>query len=591
MILQIRSCHRSKPLKSTHSSKSAGPAVPIAILKKLLPTAGFLLLAGITMALWYTQNESQNQLLVHHMENFAEQFRIRIIGMMSARVASLEMIRSRWLERQPSDFSRERFLGLAGATLNHFPGISGIYWVNPDGAIRWVCPPEEHSQALGKNVLVYPDVAAREVIAAAVRTSTDLVTPCTALYAGGLGFYAILPAGQLGSILGVFKAKQVMEMSFSPAMLDDYEVSIEEGNQRIYRNGVADDGRQAFTRLTVSRDIDFAGKTWRLRLKPNKRLLHQRLPGHFALLTFGFALSAMLALSLYFLLQRMEMAQDSRDAALREVRERQKAEAALRQNEAKLQHLLNELAAKNAELESLAYAVSHDLKAPVTTIEGFVRALREDFGSRLTAQADTYLTYMSDAARKMALLISDLLELSRIDRVREQGTELSLAELAFEALASLKPRIEASGITVRVQQDFPKVWGERNRLVQVMDNLLTNAVNYIGIDNPSPLVEVGWEERQGDTVFFVRDNGMGIDAADFDRVFRAFERLPSGRKASEGTGMGLAIVKRIIEAHGGRLWIESESGRGSTFFFTLSSKDGHERKGARLGPVDSDHRR
>ncbi len=571
MILQIRSCYRSRPLKSAHSSKSAGPAVPIAILKKLLPTAGFLLLAGITTALWYTQNQSQDQLLVHHMENFAEQFRIRIIGMMNARVASLEMIRSRWLERQPSDFSRERFLGLAGSTVNHFPGISGIYWVCPDGDIRWVCPREEHSQAEGKNVLAHPDAAVREVIAAAVRTSKDLVTPCTALYAGGLGFYAILPVGQLGCILGVFKARQVMEMSFSPAMLNDYEVSIEEGNQRIYRNAVADDEREASTRLTVSRDVDFAGKIWRLRIKPNTRLLHQRLPGHFALLTFGFALSAMLALSLYFLLQRVQMAQNSRDAALREVRERQKAEAALRENESKLQQLLNELATKNAELESFAYTVSHDLKAPATTIEGFTQALREDFGSRLTAQADSYLTYMSDAARKMALLINDLLELSRIDRVREPRTELSLAELTLDTLASLKPRIEASGITVRVQQDFPKVWGERNRLVQVMDNLLTNAVNYIGKDNPFPLIEAGWEERQGDTVFFVRDNGMGIDAADFDRVFRAFERLPSGRKASEGTGVGLAIVKRIIESHGGRLWLESESGRGATFFFTLSS--------------------
>ena len=545
--------------------------MPIAILKKLLPTAGFLLLAGITTALWYTQNQSQDQLLVHHMENFAEQFRIRIIGMMNARVASLEMIRSRWLERQPSDFSRERFLGLAGSTVNHFPGISGIYWVCPDGDIRWVCPREEHSQAEGKNVLAHPDAAVREVIAAAVRTSKDLVTPCTALCAGGLGFYAILPVGQLGCILGVFKARQVMEMSFSPAMLNDYEVSIEEGNQRIYRNAVADDEREASTRLTVSRDVDFAGKIWRLRIKPNTRLLHQRLPGHFALLTFGFALSAMLALSIYFLLQRVQMAQNSRDAALREVRERQKAEAALRENESKLQQLLNELATKNAELESFAYTVSHDLKAPATTIEGFTQALREDFGSRLTAQADSYLTYMSDAARKMALLINDLLELSRIDRVREPRTELSLAELTLDTLASLKPRIEASGITVRVQQDFPKVWGERNRLVQVMDNLLTNAVNYIGKDNPSPLIEVGWEERQGDTVFFVRDNGMGIDAADFDRVFRAFERLPSGRKASEGTGVGLAIVKRIIESHGGRLWLESESGRGATFFFTLSS--------------------
>ncbi|MHC1744811.1 MAG: ATP-binding protein [Syntrophobacteraceae bacterium] len=551
--------------------------MPIATLKKIVPTVAFLLLTGITLGLWYIQNERQNQLLVHHMENFAEQFRIRIVGLMNARIASLEMIRSRWIERQPRDFSRERFLGLARATASHYPGIAGIYWLGPDGVVRWVFPQDEHAQAVGKNVLQHSDSSIRDVFAVAMQTSQDLLTPCIALYGGGLGFYAILPVNHEGSLLGclvgAFKARQVMEMSFSPAMLDDYGVSIEEANQRIYRNGGSSEASTTSALLTVSRDIEFAGKVWRVRLRPNARQFHLRLPGHLAFLTFGFVVSAMLALSLYFLLQRMEMVQNSRDAALREVREREKAEAALREKEAKLQQLLSELADRNAELQAFAYAVSHDLKTPVTTIEGFIRAFREDFGSALSATANQYLSYMSDAARKMALLIKDLLELSRIDRVREEKTALSLGDPAREALAALRPRVEAQGIRVHVQQDFPVVWGERNRLVQVMDNLLSNAVKYIGSDNPSPLIEVGWERQDGEAVFFVRDNGMGIEATDFDRIFQAFERLPSARKVGEGTGMGLAIVKRIIESHGGRIWVESEPGRGSTFFFMLSDEE------------------
>lgn len=549
--------------------------MPIAILKRLLPTVGFLLLTGITLGLWYTQNETQNQLLVHHMENFAEQFRIRIVGMMNARMASLQMIRSRLVERQPLDFSEERFSGLAAATVSHYPGIAGIYWVSPDGNVQWVFPREEHAQAVGNNVLQHPEIRCREVFTAAIRSSEDLLTPSVSLYTGGLGFYAVLPVRlegrRLGCLVGVFRARQVMEMSFAPTMLEDYEVSLDEGNQRIYRSG--SELRAASTALTVSRDIHFAGKTWRLRLTPNPRQLHLRLPGHLAILAFGVSLSAMLALSLYFLLQRMEMVQRSRDEALREIRERQEAEAALREKEATLQRLLGELATRNAELQSFAHAVSHDLKAPIVTIQGFTRALKEDFGSALTAQADTYLTYMNEAAIKMVRLINDLLELSRIGNVNESRSNVSMQDATHEALASLKPQIEAREIAVHVQTDLPVVWGDRNRLVQVMDNLLTNAAKYIGPDNPSPLIEVGCREEDGAPVFFVRDNGIGIEPEDFERIFHSFERLANGRKVGEGTGMGLAIVKRILEAHGGRIWLESEPGQGATFFFTLPNQE------------------
>ncbi len=232
---------------------------------------------------------------------------------------------------------------------------------------------------------------------------------------------------------------------------------------------------------------------------------------------------------------------------------------------------------KNIELESFVYTVSHDLKTPPVTIEGYIGALREDFSQLLPEATEKYFKYMSDAVHKMETLINDLLNLSRIGRHTVQKSEFSLAVLVTETLQSLQPQIQARGITVEVQPDLPLVYGERERLGQVLDNLLSNAIKYIGIANPAPRIAVGVEEQDGQRVFFVRDNGIGIEEQYFDKIFQIFERLPAAKQAEEGTGMGLTIVKRIIEHHGGRVWLSSTPGRGTTFFFTLKDRDNPSR--------------
>ena len=267
------------------------------------------------------------------------------------------------------------------------------------------------------------------------------------------------------------------------------------------------------------------------------------------------------------------MVRESRDQALQEVTERKRVEVVLRDKEKKLQALLSELAAKNVEMESFVYTVSHDLKTPIVTIEGFIGALREDFADRLSENGEQYLQYMSDAARKMEVLISDLLNLSRIGRVTEAKEEFCFGDLVREALEILRPQLEGRGIQVHVQSELPVVYGERKRISQVVDNLLSNAIKYVGKDNPSPRIEVGCQEQDGQTVFFVRDNGIGIEEKYFSKIFQIFERLPAAKQAGDGTGIGLTIVKRIVELHGGKIWLESELGMGTSFFFTLGNKD------------------
>ncbi len=230
---------------------------------------------------------------------------------------------------------------------------------------------------------------------------------------------------------------------------------------------------------------------------------------------------------------------------------------------------LKELSAKNTELETFVYSVSHDLKTPIVTIEGFIGALREDFGDRLSEDAKTYLNYMSDASQNMENLINDLLELSSIGRVTEKKEELPFAVIVEKALNMLKLRLQEKGIEVHVQKDLPVVFCDKKRYVQVMENLLSNAVKYIGQDNQTPRIEVGIQKQDSQNVFFVRDNGIGIEERYFDKIFQVFQRLPSAKKHGKGTGIGLAIVKRIIELNGGKIWVTSEPGKGSTFFFNL----------------------
>ena len=261
-------------------------------------------------------------------------------------------------------------------------------------------------------------------------------------------------------------------------------------------------------------------------------------------------------------------------ASARDVTKRRDAEEALQKNEKRLKALLAELAAKNEELDSFVYRVSHDLKSPIVTIDGFVGALREDFGDVLSEDGEKYLRYISDAARKMELLINDLLDLSRIKRVTRKKTGFSFARLIKDTIKALQPQIKTRGIVVNIQEDLPVVYGERRRLGRAVDNLLTNAIKYIGKENPSPHIDVGVEEQDGQKVFFVRDNGIGIEKRDFDKIFQVFQRLPSAKKqAGEGTGVGLTIVKRIIEHHGGKIWLISEPGEGSTFYFTLKDEE------------------
>jgi len=242
----------------------------------------------------------------------------------------------------------------------------------------------------------------------------------------------------------------------------------------------------------------------------------------------------------------------------------------LRRAQQERENLLKSLEAQNAELERFAYTVSHDLKSPLITIRGFAGALRQDIDAGDEQMIDDDLDRICGAADKMAGLLDDVLELSRIGRLTNPPQEVSLAEIAHDAVNLVLGRIEDKGIAINIWPSLPTVLVDRARIVELLQNLIDNAAKYMG-DQPAPKIEIGSREENRETVFFVRDNGIGIKPEYKQTVFGLFDQL---NPKAEGTGVGLAISKRIVEVHGGRLWVESDGpGKGSTFCFTIPEED------------------
>jgi PAS domain S-box-containing protein len=240
-----------------------------------------------------------------------------------------------------------------------------------------------------------------------------------------------------------------------------------------------------------------------------------------------------------------------------------------KQVEAEREALIRALEAKNAELERFAYTVSHDLKSPLITIRGFLGFVERDAAAGNLERVRADLARIGDAVDKMQRLLGELLQLSRAGRALQAPAVVPLASLVREAASLVAGRLH--GVELELSEDLPSVRGDRVRLVEVLQNLLDNAAKFMG-DQPRPRIEVGARPGDAGPVCYVRDNGRGIDPRYRERVFGLFEKLDA---ESEGSGVGLALVKRIVDLHQGRVWIESEGeGRGTTVCFTLPAPAG-----------------
>ncbi len=252
-------------------------------------------------------------------------------------------------------------------------------------------------------------------------------------------------------------------------------------------------------------------------------------------------------------------------------KQRAEHERALRETERQANEILQrktlELERSNAELEEFAYVASHDLREPLRMVASYTELLSRRYAGQLDEDAQEYIRYAVEGAQRMRVLIADLLTLSRVGTHGNEFAPTSVASAIETAVQSLQEPIRAAGAEVTWPDDLPTVLADAGQLVQIFQNLVGNAIKFRA--ERSPRVRIDVAETEAEWVFSVRDNGIGIEERFFERVFRMFQRLHA-RDEHEGSGIGLAIVKKAVERHGGRVWIETPAdGPGSRFKFTL----------------------
>jgi signal transduction histidine kinase len=237
-----------------------------------------------------------------------------------------------------------------------------------------------------------------------------------------------------------------------------------------------------------------------------------------------------------------------------------------KQSQQALQKAADELARSNSDLEQFAYIAGHDLQEPLRMVRGFLTLLAKRYTDVLDAEAMEYIDFACDGAQRMGLLIEGLLHYSRVQTKAIEHGPVDLNQAFDEAAANCLAAVRESGASV-TRGELPTVQADKVQMLQLLQNLIANAVKFRR-EGASPAVEVAAQARDGQYVLSVRDNGIGIAPAQADRVFQIFQRLNGGDKYA-GTGIGLAVCKKIVERHGGRIWLESTPGEGTTFFFTI----------------------
>jgi light-regulated signal transduction histidine kinase (bacteriophytochrome) len=239
-----------------------------------------------------------------------------------------------------------------------------------------------------------------------------------------------------------------------------------------------------------------------------------------------------------------------------------------REAETQLKKTLEDLQRSNRDLEQFAYIASHDLQEPLRMVGSYVQLLSRRYGDRLDADASEFIQYAVDGAQRMQRLISDLLAYSRVGTRGKPFKNIDCTVILKHVLADLSMAITEAGATI-TYDPLPTIPVDEIQLRQLLQNLILNAIKFHG--NTPPLIHISARRRDGEWVFSVRDNGIGIDPRHFQRIFLIFQRL-HGPGEYQGTGIGLAIAKKIVERHGGEIWVESEPGKGAEFFFTLPDR-------------------
>lgn len=237
--------------------------------------------------------------------------------------------------------------------------------------------------------------------------------------------------------------------------------------------------------------------------------------------------------------------------------------------ELKLDRLIHKLKSSNEELEQFAYVSSHDLREPLRMIISFLKLLKDNYQDNLDDDANDFINYAVDGAKRMDMMINDLLEYSRIGSQEREFNYLMSESILETVLINLKPLINDTNAIITHDQ-LPLIFANDQQMIQLFQNLIGNAIKYHGEETPK--IHISSENRDDEYIFSITDNGIGIDQKNLDRIFTMFQRLHT-REEYDGTGIGLTISQKILQKHRGKIWAESEHGKGTTFYFTLPNRN------------------
>ncbi len=472
------------------------------------------------------------------------------------RVATLTHLSESLASPRPSRKQWEMDAGL----ISKQPGYHAIAWIDPARRTRWIV-----SDAPTSNVPASLSPSQQKLLEQVyAQRSASLSKPLT-LDDGSIGFFTYAPIFHNdtfnGFVLGVFRLQELIDVILPSQVTSDYTLALFDGKDEIYRRG----DERLLTHLQGITVIPLPGYAWEMHISPSQALISRQdsaLPE--VVLGLGFVMALLLALSIHF----AHRARLNAARALETNRMLEEEIAVRKQVESDLENHARSLARSNTELEQFAYVASHDLQEPLRMVTSYMQLLEKRYKDKLDEDANVFIGYAVDGAARMKLLITGLLTYSRAGKQGQTVGSVDMEEVLRSANGNLQGLIEEAQGEV-THDPLPKVVGDPTQLLQLLQNLIGNALKFRG-EAPAR-VHVGASEQGRHWLFSVSDQGIGISAEFHHRIFALFQRLHD-REAYEGTGIGLALCKKIVESHGGRIWLDSEPGQGCTFYFTLSKQ-------------------
>ncbi len=548
--------------------------------------------AGIiigTFLLWSSNIASEQTHIGRAVQIKTTAIRDTVQDQMEARILALVRMARRWeIRGKPSEIE---WASDAVQYVSHYTGYRAIAWVDPSFRTRWIVPIKGNEEYLGRDFT--DDGSISQVLANAkewrkVAVSAPIEEDSKRLLAVAVPI--VRENIFEGSLIGFFKNEELFD-SILRRESGLYSIALSSGNNAFYRRAVS--GGKEDGAWVREADLSLYGAPWKVRVWPTEealRSMETRLPA--AILISGFLVGLLLSLVIYLgqvSKERAKVAEGSNLELEREITERKNLESVAERNAAELAKFnveleleimerkraeeearrhSSELARSNAELEQFAYVASHDLQEPLRVIAGYVQLLSRRYAGKLDSNADEFISFAVGGATRMQRLINDLLAYSRVGTQGKKFVQASCSDAFDTALANLEAVVKESGAII-TRGELPVVTADPSQLGQLFQNLIGNAIKFRG-EGP-PRVDIQAQKNSHEWVFSVRDNGIGIDPQYSEKIFVIFQRL-HGKDEYPGTGIGLAICRKIVEKHGGRIWMESQPGAGSKFYFTIPVK-------------------